>query len=296
MIYVRKHYKYLDKKVEPINECISKRKDAMYHQLIGLIVTGSQSILLSMFVGLEEASIYAVYNVVFSGLQSICVQISNSVVPFLGKSYALNKNEVIERFDLFEFVFIIFITIVFAVAFVMLNSFIAIYTKGADINYTDNILTILFVTRGFANTFRLPAQGMINAAGFFAETKKAATIEAFLCIVTEVILVQFIGIYGVMIGNIISAIWRGFEMILFTNKNIISRKSKKSIIRIIKSIICISLIYGIFSIFLNFENIEGYIKWILSACIVGIISTIIISGINVFGEKKKIKKVIELII
>lgn len=290
-VYVKKKYGYLDKNAEPINECIAKRKDAMYHQLIGLLVTGSQSILLSIFVGLDAASIYAVYNVVFSGLQSICVQISNSVLPYLGRSYALDKGgKIQEKLDAFELFFFVFITVVFAITFIMTTPFIKLYTSGADIDYINNTLMIMFVVRGFFNAFRLPSQGMINAAGFFAETRKAATIEAIICITIELLSVKFIGIYGIMLGNIVALLWRGFEMIIFTNTYIVNRRIVSSIIRVIGSVLCIIISYAIGINVLPVYNIVNYTGWILYASLAGIIS-IIVSGLCViiFDRRKLIQ-------
>jgi O-antigen/teichoic acid export membrane protein len=295
-LYVKRNYPFINKDEKPINECIAKRKDAMYHQLIGLIVTGSQSILLSIFVGLEAASIYAVYNVVFSGLQSICVQISNAVVPYLGRSYALNKEGDIKRkYDAFELVFFAFITVVFSIAFVMFDSFIRLYTKGADINYEDSLLVVMFVTRGFASTFRLPSQGMINAAGFFAETKKAATIEAGICIITELIAVQFIGIYGIMLGNLLALVWRGFEMIIYTNRHIIIRKVSPSIMRVIESSICIVLIYVIGNHFISADRISDYFEWVLCSFAAGIIALFITFCCQILLNRKVLIKAVNMI-
>ena len=42
---------------------------------------------------LEAASIYAVYNIVFSGLQSICANINTAVTPYLGKEISLEHEE-----------------------------------------------------------------------------------------------------------------------------------------------------------------------------------------------------------
>lgn len=295
--YVSRRYKYLDKRTRPINRVISKRKDAMYHQLIGLIVTGSQSIILSIFVGLEAASIYAIYNVVFSGLQSICVQISNSVVPYIGRLYVMkNKNNLKLKYSSFELVFFMFITIIFATTFVMIKSFITLYTKGADINYVNYYLIILFVIRGFASCFRLPSQGLISASGFFAETKRAATIEAAICIFFELALVNYCGIYGIMFGNIAALIWRGFEMILFTNRQIIVRNSALSILRVIKCTFIICVIYFVSNIILPLTMITSFSTWIIFAVIVTFFSIIVTLLIYLLTEKGNIKSAIKLLI
>ena len=296
-LYVKKKYPYLSSDSETINECISKRKDAMYHHFIGLVVTGSQSILLSIFVGLEAASIYGVYNVVFSGLQSVCVQVSNAVVPYIGRVYAIGKKEEVnKKYGLFELVFFIFITVIIATSFIMIQSFIKLYTKGADIEYVDTALAILFVIRGFSSSFRLPAQGLINAAGYFAETKKAATIEAVICVVIELVCVQFWGIYGIMVGNLTALVWRGFEMIFFTNKNIISRGNRQSIVRIIQVIFTILVAYFVVMMIFPITTINNWLQWILFAFASVCLSTFITILVFVPTERKNIAEAIHMFI
>ena len=295
-IYVHRKYNYVRDDSKPIKECIAKRKDAMYHQLTGLVITGSQSILLSIFVGLEAASIYAIYNVVFSGLQSVCTQVSNAVVPYLGRLYAVDNKEVLaEKYNIFELVFNIFIAVVFASAFVLIDPFIAIYTKGADIQYADKLLALLFIARGFANTYRLPAQGLINAAGYFAETKRAATIEAGICLSVELVMVQFIGIYGIMIGNLAALAWRGFEMIVYTNRHIVCQTSRRSILRVIKDGVCIVLVYLMLHPVVSTAEISGYAIWIGYACAVTAVSVIVISAVYLLSERKQLATAIRLI-
>ncbi len=296
-VYVKRHYPYLKKNSTPINECVAKRSDAMYHQFIGLIITGSQAILLSVFVGLEAASIYGVYNLVFAGLNSICIQISNSVVPYLGRSYAIgNREDVRNRFGLFEITFLVLITILLATSLIMITSFINLYTKKADIEYADALLAVMFVSRGFASTFRLPAQGMINAAGFFKETKKAATIEACICIVVELAAVQRWGIYGVMAGNLAAVGWRSFEMVFFTNRQILFRDVRPSIIRIGQAALSIVVSYFLARLVVPVESIAGWTGWILYACVSVAISAAVAFVIFLTTEKKSFSMIIKMLV
>ena len=106
--YVNKHYpQYIyDRETIPITRAVKNRKEAMVHQLSGLVVLGSQSIILSLMVSLEAASIFAVYNIVFSGLFSICSNISTAITPYIGKSIAVNSHGMtLSNFISVEYVF-----------------------------------------------------------------------------------------------------------------------------------------------------------------------------------------------
>ena len=101
--YVRKSYPELNgyREEKPINSAIEKRNDAMIHQISGLAVTGSQTTILTLFVGLQAASVYSISNIVFSGLQSICAYLSTAVSPFIGSELAFNNRErLLKMYDL----------------------------------------------------------------------------------------------------------------------------------------------------------------------------------------------------
>ena len=71
--------------------------------------------------------------------------------------------------------------------------FIKIYTAGIeDANYIRPWLAILFVIVGVANTIRIPANTLVNAAGHFRETKNRAIMEALINLVVSLVFVQFL--------------------------------------------------------------------------------------------------------
>lgn len=288
-MYVNKNYEYLDRKVPPIQSAVKKRRDAFLHQITGLITLSSQTIILSTFVGLEIASVYAVYNVVFSGLQSISSQTINAVAPFLGRIYALKKaDKLIIDFNKVEFIFNMILSFIYSVAAVMIIPFISVYVGGkSDIDYIDYSVAALFLLFSLFNTSRLPAQVMINVAGHFKETRNRAIIEASIALVLQLILVSFWGIYGVLLGTVVALGWRCFDIIVYSNKYIIKQKNMKSLIRVLKIPLISLMLIGIDVTFLNF-NVDGYFEWVLYAIVCSVISITLILLVNLIMEKKQL--------
>jgi len=233
--YVRTNYKqYSDyKSATPIPAAIQKRGDAMVHQLAGLAVTGSQSAILTVIVGLNAASIYSVYNVVLYGIRTICSNLFTAITPFLGKEYALNRKEsLMKKYGVIEFAFFYFVAFVLCVATAMLVPFVSLYTKGADIDYVYPVFSFLFVISSAFYILKLPGTALINVAGHFKETKGRALIEASLSVVFSILFTVLVGKNGVLIGTGIALGWRCFDTVFYVAKYILGGTVKRTLLRL----------------------------------------------------------------
>ena len=287
-VYVKKKLpQYIQKDVPYVDEAVAKRKDAMLHQFTGLAVTGSQALILSSFVGLEAASIYAVYNIVFSGLLSICSQVSTAVAPFFGKNYAMHHYEELNKqYDIVEFIFNNGMACILGVSSAMIIPFISLYTRRMDINYVDPIVGQLFVVVTFFGIARLPAQQIINVAGHFRETRSRAIIEALSCLLLQLIFVQFLGLHGVLVGVSLSLGWRCVDILWYANRFVMERSPKRSILRLVKATMIVYVTSYISSILL--PNIETWMQWIGWAFAMSFANFIIMFIVNLIFEPKRI--------
>lgn len=294
--YVRKNYSELNdyKKVEPINAAIEKRNDAMVHQISGLAVTGSQTTILTMFVGLHAASIYSIYNIVFSGLQSICANLSTAVTPFIGRELALdNRERLLKIYDLIEFSFFSMVTFIYSVAMLMVIPFVKLYTRNADINYIYPFFATIFVLASAFYILKMPSNSLINISGQFKETRWRAILEAFLTVFLGIIFTFFTGLNGVVIGTGIALCWRCVDTIVYTNKHVLECKNFKSIFRLFRVVI-LMIICAVIRDKMNII-INSYVDWIKWAVIFSIISIIIIIINSLLFDSKTIKVLISIV-
>ena len=276
-LYVSAKYPNLKKyrKIEPNYEATSKRNDAMIHQLSGVLVAGSQSIILSVFVGLEAASIFAVYNIVFAGLQSICSNMSTAVTPFLGKKMALGEKEQLNKlYDLVELFFFILVSFLYSVTAITILPFVSIYTKGADISYYYPTFAYLFVLSSSIYILKLPSISVINISGHFKETRIHAILEAIICVAISISLTLAIGKNGVLIGTAVAMGFRCLATIIYSEKKILGIDSKRSLSRVFSVFLLL-----VFACFVE-SKIEyqpsNYLEWIFMASIASIIAIFII--------------------
>ena len=260
----------------PILRTVEKRNDAMIHQLSGLVVTGSQALILTLICGLEAASIFSVYSIVFTGLQSICANLSTSVTPFLGRELALErKQHSMIVYNLIEYGFFVLVTIIYSATIVLIIPFVSIYTKGADINYVFKTFSVLYVFTSAFYVLKMPSTSATNAAGLFKETRIRAIVEASICVLVSVPCCVFLGQIGVLIGTLSALSWRCFDSILFTNKFVLHQKNTISIFRVIRALIIIGG-FGVFS-YIYHISLSGYLNWIKNAFLfVGVACCVII--------------------
>lgn len=280
--YVKRTYPELIdyKDEEPINSAIEKRNDAMIHQISGLAVTSSQTTILTMVVGLGAASIYSVYNIVFSGLQSICANLSMAVTPFIGREYALeNRTRLKKIYDVIELLFFSLVVFVYSVAMIMVIPFVELYTKGADINYIYPTFASVFVLSSAFYILKMPSNSLINISGRFKETRWRAIIEAILTVVLSFVLTWLMGISGVVVGTGVALCWRCIDTIVYTNKYVIGCSNFKSIFRLFRVIVCI-ILCSVIRREIHLE-INNYTDWVIWSALISLIVLMIVI-INIF--------------
>lgn len=292
MIYVKKHYKFLDKKINPDFKAISKRKSATIHQLAGLISFGSQTILVSSFCGLAEASVYSVYNLVFVGVNTVLSTISSALLPSFGDIIAKNDTIKLKKiFSQYECFYYILVFSLYSITYIMFIPFISLYTNGiSDINYIRPEYSLLFCVMGIINCLRTPGATLINAIGHYKETQNRALIEMGICFILEVLLINKFGGIGVLIGTIIAYLYRTIDVIIYSNHKILQQKTIKTIqIIIYNLIICIT--FFIIRQFLLLQP-SSYFIWLLYAFIISIFVIGIFSLLNIFISKNEYKELI----
>lgn len=286
--YIHKKYKYLDKKEKPDFTAVSKRKAATLHQVASLIIFGSQTLFIANFCGLSEASVYSVYNLVFTGINTVLSTISSAMLAGMGSLMATDNDERVKKvYNLYEFGYYVLVFTVYITTFIMITPFIKIYTNGiTDANYIRAELVILFTIMGLLNCLRTPGATMINAKGHYDETKNRALIEMTICLIGQAIFVYKFGIIGVLIGTILAYLYRTLDVIIYSNRKVLNNKTTKTFIRIVVNVILMCLMVTFIKV--NFK-IDSYVTWIIYSIVTVIIAFVITSIINVIFDKEAVR-------
>lgn len=282
MIYVKSKYKFINYKEKPNFKALNKRWDALYLQILGAIHTGAPVVILTVITkDLKLVSIYTIFNMVTSGINSILNIFKSGLSASFGDVIARGELKTLQKaYTQFEFSYYSMITVVYSIAFITIMPFIEIYTSGiTDINYNIPVIGFLFVLNGLLYNIKSPQGMLVISAGMYKETKLQTTIQGSIAVIIGAILVPYLKIQGVLIGSILSNIYRDIDLLFFIPKYVTKLSVRITALRIIRVFVNIVLICIPF--FFIQLNPTSYISWIIDSIVVGIyaVFVILISGI-----------------
>lgn len=296
LIYSRKYYR-IDRNIKPNLDLISQRWNAFGHQVANFINLNTDIMIITIFIGIKEVSIYTIYYMVANAVKKVIGAISSGITAAFGNMIAKGEESLLRiRFLQYELVIYIMSTILLTTTAILITPFISIYTKGVnDINYTRPLFGILICIAQYLACIKLPYEIMVFASSKFKETSNSAYIEAGLNIVISIIAVKIVGLNGVVIGTIVAGIYRTFRYNYFVSNNIIKRSHfvilKNISFTVISVVFCIWL-----SSILQLNNISGYIQWSVIACITLLLVSLVVTIFSfIFFTKDFISLIITLL-
>ena len=284
--YVTRRYRYLDKRAEPELSAISKRGAATVHHISGIVIFGSQTLIVSMVCGLAESNVFYVYNLVFNGLNTVLSTVSSAMLAGMGNLMLSDDREKLHRvYEIYELIFHIMTYGIYMTAMVMIIPFERIYMAGAvDANYIRPEVVLPFALVGVLNNLRTPGTTVICAKGHYGETKYRAVAEATICIVGEIALVWHFGIVGVLVGTVLASLYRTPDTIIYSNRRILGRSPLKSFARAARFAVPFAAAY-VFAMKLQITP-AGYFEWALYAAVVAVASFGVLLVIALIFDRK----------
>ena len=223
-IHAKRRYKWLNVKAEPDYQAISQRKSVLVHQVSSMVFNNTDVLLLSFLCDFKVVSVYTIYNIFFSQIQTFITSIISGFSFALGQMFHTNKEKFIKVYNVYETVYIMATFIIYTLMAVFLLPLIQIYTKGInDANYTNVYLVILFVIMNLLANGKLPSNHVLEYSGKFEETRSHAIIEMVINITVSVVAILLWGICGAILGTIIALLYRGTMMIYYSNKKVLGR-------------------------------------------------------------------------
>lgn len=282
--YIKKHYKWLDLSVTPNFEAISQRGAVFMHQISSLVFSHTDVLILTFVCGLKTVSIYSMYATIYAMVNNIITITSNSVQSALGQIFHTDRKRYMELNEAFETYYLALVFALFAIASIFILPFMKLYTAGADINYIDWKLPVLFGAYQLLSYGRVSSNIIIGFAGEFKATQWRAWLETIINLSVSIICVFKFGIYGVLIGTVIALLYRANDIILFANHRVLKRSAWPTYRRWIINLI----IFGI--VIVTFTRIpmrlESYTTLLANGIWVSICVLIVFFFINSLFEKE----------
>ena len=290
--FVKKNYSYLNYNAIPDNKALNKRWDALYMQIIGVINNGLPILLTTIFTDLKTVSVFVVFNLIISGINSILGIFMSGVSATFGDIIIRNDLSKLQKtYNEFELIYYLIVATVHGVTFVMIMPFILLFTQGInDVNYNLPIIGFFMVLNALVYNIKTPQGMLIIAAGLYKENRLQITLQSLIAILLGIILGYIYGLEGIIIAMILSNLYRAIDLIFFIPKYITKRKKRPTIYRMLSVVFLVSIIY-IPSIFIYFD-IKDYFDWIKVLLLVCIYALVLISIYVLIFEKAIIKNII----
>lgn len=235
---IKKDYSWIDLKEKPNYKAISQKNSVLVHEITAIIFNNTDMVLITVFLGLEAVSIYAVYNYFFRAVYQMIMVFSSSTDFALGRIFNIDKKKFIEFYEVVENYILLISFLAFTILFVFIMPLIKIYTKDfVDVDYINYNLPLYFVMIELLTLIRKAPNSVISIAGHFRETRVRSVIESAINLILSIILINFMGIEGVLIGTIIALLYRTNDIIIYANIKIMYRNPLKTYSRIFINII-----------------------------------------------------------
>ena len=223
-VHAKRRYKWLSVNTQPDYDAISQRKSVLVHQFSGMIFNNTDVLLLSFLCDFKVVSVYTIYNIFFSQVQTFITSIISGFSFALGQMFHTDKEKFIKTYNVYETFYIMATFIVYTLMAVFLLPLIQIYTKGInDANYTNSLLLLLFVVMNLLSNGKLPSNHVVEYSGEFEQTRSHAIWEMVINIVVSIAAILKWGICGAIVGTIVALLYRSVMMIHYANKKVLMR-------------------------------------------------------------------------
>lgn len=292
--YIKNKYPELDLRTAPNDGALSQKNYMLIHQISGLIFQNTDVLIITVILGLKAVSVYSIYKLIITHLESILLILSNGVNFILGQTFQLDRKLYIKRIDLFEMVYGVAAFTLFLVALRLFVPFVRLYTRGVnDIKYADDYLALLFVAVALLTAMRVPMLLTINYAGHFKQTIFQTIMESVINIVISIIGVFLLGLYGVLLGTVAALLYRTNDVIIYTNRRILNRSAVKTYRFYFVNIAAAAALWFVYEAIC--PSVDSYAKILLNGMLLTTVSFLCFLGVQMLVNPQERRYIISLI-
>lgn len=210
-IIVNKKYSFLKETSEEkldnatFQDIIKKVKALFFHKIGSFVISGTDNIIISKFLGLITVGLYSNYYMIINALQTLFTQVFTALTPSVGN--LLIEDDKKKNYHIFQKIRFINFWIACFVGvgiFIVMDSFITIWIGKKYI--LSSFILIVLVINFYQTMMRASYTIFKEAAGIFYEDRYIPLLEALMNIFASIILVKIFGLAGVFMGTIISGL------------------------------------------------------------------------------------------
>ncbi|HHV10180.1 MAG TPA: oligosaccharide flippase family protein [Clostridiales bacterium] len=209
--YINKTYPYLlDKQIARLSKkdrsgLMKNIKALMLHKIGDLCVFQTDSIIISSFINITMVGVISNYTLLINTVNRFVSNAINAANASLGNIIAVENSEkqkaIFRKYDFLAFWIYSWSALCF---YFLINPFITLWLGNSMVldQRTVGMALINFYILGR----RLPIDNIKSAAGAYRQDKYVPMIESLINLVSSIIAVRYLGVFGVYLGTFLSSI------------------------------------------------------------------------------------------
>ena len=256
--YIDKQGNKLQLEEQEKKEIAKNTKGMIFSKIGGVVLRSVDNIVISAFLGLSILGLYNNYYYIITALFGVLDIILNSLKSSVGNSIVLEtKEKNYKDFVKFNFLYVCIISWMTLALLFLTQDFIRLWVGESYL--LPNYIIILFAIYFFIHKWCDILYVYQEAKGLWWENRYVPLIAAIVNLVINIILVNIIGLPGILISTIISVLFiydLGYAKVLFGKYFNIKGEFTKYIIRQLKYLIVVIVVGTInYLIYLMINNI-----------------------------------------
>ncbi len=182
---------------------IRDTKHLFIHKLSYIVLVNTDIIIISYFICLTAVGIYASYLLIFQMLFSFVGSVNSVVYPHVGRFIAINEKSIIyRRFKQINIIYLFAALIILTTTYNLIQPFMNIWINN---KFDEDLISLFLCISYFLLMFRSNLEMFKKGSGFFRDIY-VPIIEAGLNLGLSLVLVQSIGVLGVVIATVVSQV------------------------------------------------------------------------------------------
>ena len=277
--YIQRHYQ-IDSKITYEEEPIKQKWSGIAQHISAVVLDGTDNIVLTFFSTLANVSVYSVYYMIISSIQSFYQSAVAGIQSAAGAMWANQDFQKIKQmFSAVEFSLHAVTIFLFSCTGILIVPFIRVYTNGlSDANYIQPIFATLLVIAYGIRSLRTPYNIWILAAGHFKQTQRCHITAVVLNLTISILAVSRYGLVGIAIGTLIAMCYQTTWMAVYTIRNLVrctfSHVLKQCFVDVT---IVLAICFSTSWITLREVSYLGWFLMALQTGIVALLATVVIS-------------------
>ena len=273
---------------------IFKNVKALFiNKFSSVILNGTDSIIISKYIGLVALGLYSNYLLLITAITQILSQVLNSFTASIGNLNTEDSSEKKEKiFNLLYYFTILVFGVIGICLYVLFNDFVTIWL-GKDYLLSKLVVGAI-VLHFYVNGVQFSSFTYRQTAGLFREYKYFPIFGAVLNIVLSIVLAKYIGLAGIFfatsIARLATAGWIDPTIVF---KKIFNKSSKNYFIKYLYYLCVVFISLFVTSFVANFIDATNIFLFIIKGIICVFVSTISLILFTI--RTKEFKEIFNLI-